>query len=368
MNSESCCRCCCCCCSCVPFHLFPSRTSRPSPQANPLSRLPVPGRSICRYLGLFLLLLLLCLDSIAQVPDSGSPKLLHGSIFTAQGEPAGDVTVEIRDLRGIRVGKGITDSSGNFEIRGTAEPGEYVFIAAKAFQIRDERILLDQPDLEASLALPTDLANAAPAHYTVSAKRLGVPAKAWTHLAAAHREFSRMNFDEASREVDSALRADPACAQAFSMRAFIKLAEKDPAGAVDDAKRAASLDPGDAESFIALTMAYNSLNDFQRAEETIRHALRLRPDSWQGRLELAKSFYGQGELVLALCELDLANIDFPDAHLVRANVLMRLERRQEAVEEFGAFLREAPKDPRGEQIRRIVATLPRENRGLNTSD
>jgi regulator of sirC expression with transglutaminase-like and TPR domain len=69
-----------------------------------------------------------------------------------------------------------------------------------------------------------------------------------------------------------------------------------------------------------------------------------------------------------LCELDLANIDFPDAHLVRANVLMRLERRQEAVEEFGAFLREAPKDPRGEQIRRIVATLPRENRGLNTSD
>jgi tetratricopeptide (TPR) repeat protein len=115
-------------------------------------------------------------------------------------------------------------------------------------------------------------------------------------------------------------------------------------------------------------MVYNSLNDFQKAEETIRQALRLRPDSWQGRLELAKSFYGHGKLVLALCELDLANIDFPDAHLVRGNVLMRLQRRQEALEEFGAFLREAPKDPRGEQIRRIVATRPQENRGLNTSD
>jgi tetratricopeptide (TPR) repeat protein len=266
------------------------------------------------------------------------------------------------------VGKGVTDSSGNFEIRGTAEPGEYHFIAVRAFQIRDERIQLDQPDLEASLALPTDSANAVPAHYIVSATRLGVPAKAWTHLAAAHRELSKMNFDEASREVDGALRVDPACAQAFSMRAFIKLAAKDPQGAVADAQRAASLDPGDAESFIALTMAYNSLKDFQKAEETVRHALRLRPDSWQGRLELAKSFYGRGDLVLALCELDLANIDFPDAHLVRGNVLMCLGRKQEAVDEYSAFLHEAPNDPRSEQIHHIAAALPQGNRGVNTSD
>jgi hypothetical protein len=47
---------------------------------------------------------------------------------------------------------------------------------------------------------------------------------------------------------------------------------------------------------------------------------------------------------------------------------MRLQRRQEALEEFGAFLREAPKDPRGEQIRRIGATPPEENRALHTSD
>jgi tetratricopeptide (TPR) repeat protein len=177
-----------------------------------------------------------------------------------------------------------------------------------------------------------------------------------------------MNFDRASREVDSALRADPGCAQAFSMRAFIKLAKKDSQGAVADAKRAALLDPGDAESFIALTMAYNSLKDFQKAEEAVQHALSLRPDSWQARLELAKSFFGQGEFVLALCELDLANIDFPDAHLVRGNVLMRLGRRPEAVEEFDTFVREAPNDPRGEQIQRIAETMPPANGGVNTAN
>jgi tetratricopeptide (TPR) repeat protein len=268
----------------------------------------------------------------------------------------------------MKVASGITDRSARFEISGAAEPGEYVFIAARASQIRHERILLGKSGLEASLALPSDSTNTVPGRYTVSAKRLGVPAKAWAHLAAAHREFSKRDFDEASREVDSALLADPGCAQAFSMRAFIKLAEKDSQGAVADAKRAASLDPGDAESFIALTMAYNSLKDFQKAEEAVQHALSLRPDSWQARLELAKSFYGQGELVLALCELDLANIDFPDAHLVRGNVLMQLGRNPEAVEEFSAFMREAPGDPRREQIQRIAATLPQINRGANTAN
>ena len=243
-----------------------------------------------------------------------------------------------------------------------------VLVAVRAFPIRDEWILLDHPDLEASLALPADSVNSPSGRYTVSAKRLGVPEKAWTHLAAAHREFSKMNFDVASREIESAWRADPACAQAFSMRAFIKLAVKDPQGAVADAKRAALLDPGDAESFIALAMASNALEEFQKAEAAVRHALSLHPDSWQGRLELAKSFYGQDELVLALCELDLANIAFPDAHLVRGNVPMRLGRKQEAAEAFSAFLREAPNDPRAEQIQRLGGTLPQPNRGANTAD
>jgi len=331
-----------------------------------LNSLPAAGSSVCNYLGVFLLFLLLSTNSFAQAPNQGNQQLLHGSIFTAQGEPAGEVTVEIRDLRGIRVGKGITDSRGNFEIRGAAEPGEYVFIAVRAFQIRDERILLEQPDLEASMALPADPVNAAPARYTISAKRLGVPEKAWTHLAAAHREFSRMNFEKASREVASALLVDPACAQAFSMLAFIRLAEKDPQGAVADAERAASLDPSDAVSFIALATAYNSLKEFQKAVEAERRVLSLHSDSWQGRLELAKSFYGQDKLVLALCELDLANVDFPDVHLVRGNVLTRLGRSQEAGEEFNAFLWEAPNDPRAEQIHRIVATLPQVDHGAKT--
>ncbi|MGB8014193.1 MAG: hypothetical protein WCF68_21460 [Terriglobales bacterium] len=261
-------------------------------------------------------------------------------------------------MHGVKVASGLTDDAGEFAIRGEAEPGEYIFLVASVSQIRDEQVLLGEPDLELSLALPPASASvpAASGRYVVSAKRLGVPAKARARLAAAHRDFEKLKFEEAEREIDGALQADPAFAQAFAVRAFIKLAENDPNGAAEDARHAAALDAGEAEAFVALAMACNSLRKSQEAEDAAWHALSLRPESWQGRLELAKSFYGQREFVTALRELDLGNpVDFPDAHLVRGNVLMSLDRGREASEEFKAFLREAPTDPRREQINRIVA-------------
>jgi Tfp pilus assembly protein PilF len=240
----------------------------------------------------------------------------------------------------------------------SAEPGEYIFLVASLSQIADKQVLLAQPDLELSLALPSASVDAPPAsrRYVVPAKRLGVPAKAGKHLVAAHEAFRSSKFDKAEQEIEGALQADPTFAQAFAMRAFIRLAEQDPGAAVDDAKHAASLDADDPECFIALAMSYNSLKEFPKAQDAAWHALTLHPDSWQGRLELAKSFYGQREFVLALRELDLGNVDFPDAHLVRGNVLMSLDRSREAGEEFRTFLREAPTDPRVEQISRIMAT------------
>jgi tetratricopeptide (TPR) repeat protein len=324
----------------------------------------------CPSLFLLLFLFLWCFEATAQGPNAGSRKLLHGSIFTAQGQPAVEAAVEVWDQHGIKVASSVTDGAGSFEISGAAMPGEYVFLVASAFRIRVEPVRLEQTDLELRLVLPASGASAAalPGRYLVSVERLGVPAKAWAHLATAQREFSKMKFDEAEREINGALQADPAFAQAFAMRAFLRLAERDPNQAAEDARHAVSLNPDDTESFIALAMSYNSLRKFQEAEEAVQHALSLRPDSWQGRLELAKSFYGQGDFVVALRELDLGNIDFPDAHLVRGNVLISLGRKREAGEEFSSFLREAPGDPRGEQVGRVVAALRQVGAAASASD
>ena len=341
----------------APLQLFRDCCSHYYRNLDRLNGLSTPSGAV---VGVFLLFVLLGLsaDSRAQTAATSGQDLLHGSIFTAQGQPAVAAAVELRDLQGIKVASAVTDGTGNFQINSGAAPGEYVFLVTRGYQMKYEQVLLAQSGLELSLALPP--ANASPAaggRYAVSAKQLGVPAKARERLTAARESFGKLKIDEAEQEIDGALRADPDFAQGFAMRAFIRLAQKDANGAVEDARQAVSLDGEDAESFVALAMSCNALREFQEAEDAAWRALGLRPDSWQGRLELAKALYGQDRFVVALRELDDLNQDFPDVHLVRANVLARLNRAQEAAGEFNRFLQQVPDDPRSDQVRRIVARV-----------
>jgi tetratricopeptide (TPR) repeat protein len=325
-----------------------------SKKANRLSWISFEGGTLPACL----VLALTSLAAVGQTADPTPRTLIHGLIMTAQGYPVVRATVEVRDLRGMKVATGFTDTTGSFAITTAAQPGEYVLLAAKELQLGDRRITLDQADREVTMALPFAAAlNAAQQTYTVSAQELRVPAGARAHLKLAQDKFARSNFAGAQREIDRALQVDPTCAAAFSMRALLRLSSKDFNGAIEDATHAAALDPTEAHAYLALATAYNSVSDFQNAEGAAQQALGMRPDLWQGRLEMAKALYGEGRLVLALRELDELNKDFPDVHLVRANTLVGLTRRAEAAQEFALFLREAPNDRRSGQVRKIVAGI-----------
>jgi tetratricopeptide (TPR) repeat protein len=198
---------------------------------------------------------------------------------------------------------------------------------------------------------PTQL----PSSYVISVSRLRVPSKAVTHLEAAQRHFLKMQLVQAKEELDRAISIYPGFAQAFRMMALVHLAEKDFTSSVDSAAHAIRLDSADAYSWVALATAYNSLNEWPEAEAAAGRALEVNPTAWQGRLELAKSFYGEGRFTLALSTLDRLPQDIPDIHLVRANSLMRLGRPQEAAQQFSAFLHETSGDSRDEQILQILS-------------
>jgi tetratricopeptide (TPR) repeat protein len=340
------------------------RRTKCCPYSNKINRLSLltverGALSACLILSLIpsLILALTSLAAVAQIPDPNRRTLIiHGLIVTAQGRPVARATVEVRDLRGVKMATGFTDTAGSFAITTAAKPGEYVLLAAKELQIGDERITLNQADREVTMALPFIAAvDTAQQTYTVSAQELEVPAEAHAHLKLAREKFSKSNFAGAQREIDHALQVDSSCAAAFSMRALLRLASRDFNGAIQDATRALALDPAEANAYLALATAYNSVSEFQKAETAAQQALGMSPDLWQGRLEMAKAFYGEGRLVLALREVDELNKDFPDVHLVRANTLAGLSRGEEAAQEFGLFLKEAPEDRRSEQVSKILA-------------
>ncbi len=158
-------------------------------------------------------------------------------------------------------------------------------------------------------------------------------------------------------EINHAIEIYPGFVQAFCMKALVQLAEKDFTRSVESAAHAISLDSTDAYSWIALATAFNSLKEWPEAEAAAGRALASNPSAWQGRIELAKSFYGEGKYVQALNTLDRLTQDVPDIHLIRANSLMRLGHPQGAAQEFSVFLRESPRDSRADQIRQILSQV-----------
>jgi tetratricopeptide (TPR) repeat protein len=195
--------------------------------------------------------------------------------------------------------------------------------------------------------------------HSISVQELQIPLKARVHLDRAIEQFHKMKLSAAAVEVQRALAVDPACAQAFAMKALIELASHDSSDALTDASEATKLDPHDAKSFLVLATANNSRENYDPAEAAARQALKIQPDLWQARLETAKALYGQQQFIAALLELESLKIDFADIHLVRANVLMRLGRNQQGAEEFAAFLDKAPHDSRSTQIKEIIAAVSR---------
>jgi tetratricopeptide (TPR) repeat protein len=208
-----------------------------------------------------------------------------------------------------------------------------------------------------SVAESGDEHSQAVSQYAISVQQLQVSSKARAHLEKARKEFRKLDLPAAATEVERVLQMAPRCAQAFTMRAFIELASRKFDNAMADAMRATALDPNDALSFLTLATAENSRGEFERAAVAAQQALRTQPDLWQAHLEIAKAFYGREHFGWALRELDGFKIDFPDVHLVRANVLVHMGRMQEAAGEFAAFLDESPHDSRNEQIKKIVAEI-----------
>ncbi len=106
-----------------------------------------------------------------------------------------------------------------------------------------------------------------------------------------------------------------------------------------------------------MATAENSRGNFDQAAAAAQEALKTKPDLWQAHLEIVKALYGREDFAAALRELERLQVDFPDVHLVRANILVRLNRKPEAVQEFAAFLEESPHDSRNARIQEIVREI-----------
>jgi tetratricopeptide (TPR) repeat protein len=158
---------------------------------------------------------------------------------------------------------------------------------APALAGRGHALLAQQKDVEALAAFEAALAadaSLAEVKRRADAVRLRIVDTAVAD-ARASRKAGRL--DEARGRYTRAIQASPESAFLYRDRAAVAREQHDDAAAVTDLRRAATLDPSDADGLAALGSALAATGELREAEATYRRALALDP-SETIRAELAE--------------------------------------------------------------------------------
>ena len=287
--------------------------------------------------------------------------MLRGTVVNSDSTPVSDAMVEIRNSQsGAVQARAYTTATGEFQVAGVL-PGQYSITVVDGTRTTQQQIAFSGFDPDVKISVPSQDAKSAGKGTTVSVSNLRVPEKAKRAVEAAKKALSQNKVEEAEAQLQRALSISPQYPEALSLRAVVYLAKGDAKTAIEEAHRSVEIDGSNSLSYTILGACYNSLGQFLKAVESLQQAIKIDPTSWQGHYEIAKSFYGQGRPASALAEVNTAQKgapkEFAEIHLIRGTILMRLNRNNEAAEEFQQFLKQDPKNPEAAKVERTLASI-----------
>jgi predicted Zn-dependent protease len=286
---------------------------------------------------------------------------ISGSVRSADGQPMGNIRVELRDgATGSIVNSAYTGMGGNFEFRQIPQ-GSYDVIASSGTQQVEERVESTQMHAMVDLRLPSP-ANAPPAdglgNRSVSVAQYRVSEAAREELRRAREATVKDKPDEAQKHLTKALDLSPEYADALTLRAIFKLDAKDVDSAVEDLGKAIQTDPNCAMAYMALGSALNMQGKFDDALHTLQRGQSLAPDAWQSYFEMGRAYAGKNDFEAAVRALDraqmLAPSEFPLIRLIRGHALLGLHRYGDAAADLEAYINRNPNAPDVAQARKML--------------
>ena len=324
------------------------------------------------------LLLLILVCPLAASPQVSRPSrdavagpqgVIRGQVRNPDGSPVGEgVLITVESARGGMADQVMTDSQGKFSISGLAKD---VFIVSARFPgYRQTSVRIDLATVPREYVVLTfepvppeaePRTAAAPLGSVVPVEDLNLPQGAQKELAKGRRLlFEEKKPSESIVFFRKAIKIAPAYSRAHFLlgTAYAEMGNWVEAEAA--LSKAVELNDKLGLAYLELGSVLNQQRKFAEAERSLRRGLELSPDAAEGNYELGRTYWALGRWQeaepYARKALSL-RLEFPTAHLLLGNILLRKHEPAAAVEEFKEYLRLEPDGPFAAPTRAIAAEI-----------
>ena len=290
---------------------------------------------------------------------------ITGKVYTPDGKPAKDVTVEATggEFSGSRAR---TDMDGGFVLSGLSSGNYTVTVHEKGYQTETELLTIAEGTSSGqSFQMVFHLRGVG------EPKRTTKPAAASfgnvhpSALAKFEEGVGFMTKDEPAKALplfDQAISADANFAQAFYEKgaAHLKLKEHDKA--IEAFVKAISLKQDYVEAKYGYGLANFEKKNYEVAEAVFRDVLKQKSDMAEAHLNLGVSLYHLKNVPEAETELRSAvsmkgGEKFAVGHLYLGQILMQKKQNADAAAELQKYVDLAPKAPNIDKIKTVIADL-----------
>jgi tetratricopeptide (TPR) repeat protein len=167
--------------------------------------------------------------------------------------------------------------------------------------------------------------------------------------------------DDAEKHFQAAYKLAPGNADLNYLIGFLYLQKKDPNQAQTYLTKAISINSRHVRALMALGQLRLEKKDYTGSVAPLEQAVSIDPDYWVTHWMLAEAYLRTGEFARSQQEAELAikkgKGAATRAELVEGEALANLGKRDEAIQAFEAFLKEAPGDASAAMVRGIIGQL-----------
>jgi Flp pilus assembly protein TadD len=195
---------------------------------------------------------------------------------------------------------------------------------------------------------------------SIAVADLAIPETARLEFSKGEEAMRAKNVDESVKHFRKAIKLYGQYPQAYRMLGDALVEKQQWPEAESTLKKSIELQPDLAPAYFDLGALRNQTKNYPGAEEALKKGLELTPDATVGKYELAKTYWGMGRWQDAAPFAADTVKSLPDlaaAHVLLANIRLKLRDAAGALHEYQEYLRIEPQGSMAPQVRDMIEKI-----------